>query len=357
MLDQFTTVKNVAISISAVEKLEQDQIIIRDVTQPILVKLRSGLFDNIGLITLIIGTLAISSAALFLRQAENDILPTYVIFHRFWIAALFWGILKQFMAKFYSSKTDLLSDQNIQQEINVSNKIYLLLAGGFLLLTQLLWAKSLVLTTVTNSTLFHNFHIVFLPVIGCMILKISLSKKFITGIVLTFIGMIIISCSDFNLNYINFRGDGLALLSALTMSFYLLSTQKVSAKQCMVTVNFYVTLVAAIAIFPFILFSSTSIFPTSSIGWFSTVGLALICQVIGQGVIAFSLRSVSSLLVAVVMAAEPIITGIGAWIIFQEHLSTLNYLAFIVTFIGICYCIYVEINSKEVLEMKENFIE
>ena len=57
------------------------------------------------------------------------------------------------------------------------------------------------------------------------------------------------------------------------------------------------------------------------------------------------------------MAAEPIITGIGAWIIFQEHLSTLNYLAFIVTFIGICYCIYVEINSKEVLEMKENFIE
>ncbi|NMG06652.1 hypothetical protein DP117_07130 [Brasilonema sp. UFV-L1] len=78
------------------------------------------------------------------------------------------------------------------------------------------------------------------------------------------------------------------------------------------------------------------------------MGLALICQVLGQGLIVHSLSRLSSGFVATAFLLDPVLSSIEAWAIFSEQLSLSNWLAFITVLMGI----YLAVSSQSIVKLR-----
>jgi drug/metabolite transporter (DMT)-like permease len=67
----------------------------------------------------------------------------------------------------------------------------------------------------------------------------------------------------------------------------------------------------------------------------AVIGLAIACQVLGQGLLVHHLKEFSASFVTLLMLLEPLLTASFAAMIFAERLSALNWLAFALVLGGI----------------------
>ena len=81
-------------------------------------------------------------------------------------------------------------------------------------------------------------------------------------------------------------------------------------------------------------------FPETLKGWLSVVMLAIICQIIGQGLIIIALEKLSAKLTSVLLLLDPIFAAIFALIIFSEALTLPSWLGLLVCIIGISICTF-----------------
>jgi drug/metabolite transporter (DMT)-like permease len=65
------------------------------------------------------------------------------------------------------------------------------------------------------------------------------------------------------------------------------------------------------------------------------LSLAVICQVIGQGLLAYSLDKLSSGFVAIVLLLDPVLAAIGGWVCFAESITLINALCFFGVLVGV----------------------
>ena len=65
------------------------------------------------------------------------------------------------------------------------------------------------------------------------------------------------------------------------------------------------------------------------------LGLALLCQVVGQGLLIHYFKQCSASFVTLLMLLGPLMTALFAVLIFSEPLSGLNRLAFAIVLMGI----------------------
>jgi len=159
--------------------------------------------------------------------------------------------------------------------------------------------------------------------------------KFLLGMAVALGGAIAIGVEDLQVADSNITGDIAALFAAMLSATSILSVEQLRIKFSTPTIMLWTSLIGSLFIFPIVLLSEGQLFPTSWVGWSAVISLALICQVIGQGLLTYSLARFSSGLVAVSMLTIPVIAAILAMIILSEKLSLLNWLAFAVVLAGI----------------------
>ncbi|MHC5731017.1 MAG: EamA family transporter, partial [Nostoc sp.] len=93
--------------------------------------------------------------------------------------------------------------------------------------------------------------------------------------------------------------------------------------------------VTTIFLLPILPFIEQRLFPYSWMGWFLIIFQALFCQVLGQGLVTYSLSRLSSALVAVTLLLNPVLSSIFAWFIFSEQVGLFDWLTFAVVLVGI----------------------
>jgi drug/metabolite transporter (DMT)-like permease len=71
-----------------------------------------------------------------------------------------------------------------------------------------------------------------------------------------------------------------------------------------------------------------------------------VSQVLGQGLITYSLNRLSSGVVALSYLLEPVLSALAAWVLFAETLSVFNLAAFMVVILGI----YMAISSQSAVK-------
>jgi drug/metabolite transporter (DMT)-like permease len=81
--------------------------------------------------------------------------------------------------------------------------------------------------------------------------------------------------------------------------------------------------------------SHAQVFPHTWQAWVAVIGLAVACQVLGQGLLIHHLKRFSASFITLLMLLEPLITASLAAAIFGERLSGLNWLAFAIVLAGI----------------------
>ena len=282
--------------------------------------------------TLFVAIVCLSMAGILIRLSEAEISPIATGFNRLWIATLAFGLWSG-----VNSTRNRLSDKPTDhQETYTTGRVGLLIAAaGIASVGLLLWNWSLTQTSVANATVLRNFNVLFTPLLGWLVFGQHYDKKFLIGMVLAIAGVIAIGLNDFQIANSNLQGDTAALISAMSISIFFLIVEQLRTKLDTTTIMLWRCGIGSVLFLPLFLLSGDKFFPYSLIGWLAVIAQAIICQGLGQGLLVYSIKRVSSGFISLVVPLEVLFAAIAAWIIFSEKVNLSNFLAFAVISVGI----------------------
>lgn len=276
--------------------------------------------------------LAVSLAAIFIRLSEREISPNATVFNRLWIATVIFGLWNG-----AGATRRRMSGAQVEGRSNYTLRdVMLLTAVGVVSSASLgFWAWSLTQTNVANSTVLRNLTPLFTTLGGWLLLGRRFDNRFLVGLAVALSGAIAIGMDDLQTAGDNLAGDIAALLSAMFYAGNLLIAEHLRTKFPATTILMWRCFIGSILVLPLVLLAGDRVFPYSWQGWLVVIGLAVICQAFGQGLLIHSLGRLSSGFVALFLLLEPVITAILAGVLFSETLSLFNWFAFSVVLAGI----------------------
>ena len=297
---------------------------------------------------LLLGVFADSFAAIFIRLSELELGPYATIAHRYWIATIALGLwvgVKRFRQPLKQT-TEPQSSPLTPLEWGL-----LLAAGTIVALEMSLWAVSMTQTSVANAVVLGNLAPLFTALGAWVLWKRGFDQRFLIGLAFALCGAITIGLEDLQLLPGHVQGDAIAFLSAVFFSAYLLTLERLRERLSATTILLGCSAMASLVSTAIAIRCEGQFFPLSGQGWLAVLGLALISQTLGQGLVTYSLNQLSSGIVAITFLLEPVIAATIAWVLFSETLSVLNAIGLSLVIFGI----YVAISSQSAL--KKNLAE
>jgi drug/metabolite transporter (DMT)-like permease len=165
------------------------------------------------------------------------------------------------------------------------------------------------------------------------------SAKFLLGLAVAIGGVLAIGVQDFpvtgNQSGQQLWGDAAALLAAILLAITLLSVERLRDRFSTPLIMMGMSLTGSLTILPVLCWSQQPMFPTSWTSGLAVLGLALISQVTGHGLLTYSLKRFPFGLVSMSMLAIPMLSTVLAMILFAQPLSLLNGTAFLIVLLGI----------------------
>lgn len=270
-------------------------------------------------------------APILIKISEYEISPNATIFNRLWIATAVLGCWNgvSILKKRWSGNP--IAIEPFPQAKNFW--LLLLLVGVFSLGQQLLYARSLTQTSAANSEVLHSLTPVFTTLVGWIFLAQKFDRLFLMGMAIATSASIALVANDFSITLDKLQGDGLALFSAVFWAGYLLVLEKLQTNLSINAITAWTCLLGAVFLLPILLVSGNDLFPHSWGVWLTVTVMGSV-EILAKILLTYSLKRLSSGLVATILLLHPVITAILAWRIFSETLNLLNLLAFLAILLG-----------------------
>ncbi|MEO1377833.1 MAG: DMT family transporter [Cyanobacteria bacterium J06635_10] len=298
-------------------------------------------------VAILITLLIVAFIPILFRISESSISPNATIFNRLWIPTVvlgLWNGLLVFKGRYsrgVASQT-LENSHAIKLFPDSYNLVLLLILAISFVGFQLLWAWSLTQTSVANSEVLHSVTPLFTTLVGWSLFGQKFDRLFLIGMAIALTGSIVLAANDFSITIDKLEGDGLALLSALSWAVNLLVLEKLRTELSIITITTWNCLLGTLFFLPILLLAGDELFPHSWGGWLTVMILGM-TVILTQTLITYSLKWLSSGLVATILLLNPIVTGILARVIFCETLNLLNWLSLFIILFGI----YLATSSKQ----------
>jgi drug/metabolite transporter (DMT)-like permease len=191
-------------------------------------------------------------------------------------------------------------------------------------------------TSVANSTLLANLAPIFVTLAGWLFWRRAVTRLFIAAMVIAIIGMLVLVGPNFAAGGTKLLGDALGALTAVFYAGYLLSIKAArDAKASTAKLMAWSTTITAVALLPIALLSPQSFIPQSAYGWSILVSLALVTQIMGQGLIAYAFAHLPASLSSVSLLIQPVTAVIFAWALFGEAIGALQFTGGAIVLAGI----------------------
>jgi drug/metabolite transporter (DMT)-like permease len=215
--------------------------------------------------------------------------------------------------------------------------------------TLALWAWSLAHTSVANSTLMHNLAPLFTVLCGWLFLGKRFDIKFLSGMFVAIAGACLLAYHDFSSAADKLQGDIAALLSAVFLGVYPLLVEQLRTQLSPMTIMTWCSAIGTLLLLPIVILTEDKLFPYSWSEWLYVLALALICQILGLGFYAYSLKTLSSGFVSLCDLFVPVLSTQEAWIIFSERPNWVTFVSFAVILMGV----YVTSTSQSAVKAEE----
>lgn len=282
------------------------------------------------LFLLVLALIAVSFAAIFIRWSSVELGSGAIVLNRLWIATVALIIWEAITPKSIDK-----TDTSAATKISLNDYGLLLAVGTVSSTSVVLWALSLNETSVANSTVLRNLTPLFTSLGTWLVFGRSFDRRFLLGMFVAICGAIAIGVGDFQLAWHNLTGDILALLSALCYGTNLLLVENLRKRLTASQILIWRCGFGFLLLLPYVALTESQFLPQSLPVWGATIGLAVLCQCFGQGLVVHSLKTFSSGFVAIFLLLEPVITALLAWVLLGETLGLTNGLAFVVVLVGI----------------------
>lgn len=287
---------------------------------------------TLAIIALAIAVISLSMAGIFIRLSEREIGPISTAFNRLWLATITFGLLNGIN----SIGRSVDNDETEAETTYTGRRIGLLIAAAAIASAGLLlWNWALAQTNVANATLMRNFNVVFTPLLGWLFFGQRYDSKFLMGMVIAIAGVVTIGLEDVQISQSNLQGDMAALLAALAISVFFLIVEQLRSHLTATTILLWRCGIGVILILPIFLLTEDRWFPYTIVGWLAVIAQAVICQGLGQGLLVYSIKRLSSGFIALVVPLEVVFAAIAAWVIFSETVSIFNWFGLAIVLAGI----------------------
>jgi len=282
--------------------------------------------------TLCLALLSVSFAPIFIRFSETELGANGTVFNRLFIFLVVFGLGR--------ALGQWLGPQAVgpeQEQGPVTIQQWTLLAGVGIIssISLVLWAISLEYTTVAKSMLLNNLTPLFTSLGSWICLGKRFDSKFLIGMAIALAGAIALGLEDLHGAEGSLLGDIYALLSAVLLGTYFLIVEQLRSRFGATTILLWRCAIGSLLLCPMVLWTEDRLFPATGVAILAVLGLGIICEGLGQRLLADCMDKFSSSFVALFLLLEPIISALLAWVIFIERLSPTTWLGFAVVLTGV----------------------
>jgi len=194
-------------------------------------------------------------------------------------------------------------------------------AGVFFALDLAAWHLGILQTKVANATLFGNSASLFLILWSIFVARILPRGWQALAIVLAFAGSALLMGQSYELSPDYLVGDLLSLLAGVLYTVYMILMQRVRGTLAPWTALGVSSLFSAPVLLGTALVLGEAVMPQS---WTPLILLALTSQVIGQGLIIWSLPRFSPLVIGLTLLVQPAVAAFAGWWVFGETLGPID---------------------------------
>tara|TARA_B100001027_G_scaffold210456_1_gene177615 strand:+ start:448 stop:1344 length:897 start_codon:yes stop_codon:yes gene_type:complete len=255
-------------------------------------------------LALLIGMFAISTSAILIRYSDSE--PLVIGTYRQAFASL---IFLPF----------ILKDKAAEIRSQSSSVILEMIFTGILLGAHFsFFITSVKETSVAASVLLATCHVVYVAVLGWVFFGEALSSKAVFGTLVSLGGILILFGGDLIDNPGNFIGNMFAFVSGILAGLYYLSGRKLRKIISLPTYAFVVYLFSFISMFSIVLLQNLTYtnMPIFEIQLFLL--MALVPTLLGHTMQNWAIGYLPAYIVSISLLAEPIGSGLLAWLFFQE---------------------------------------
>lgn len=259
---------------------------------------------------IVMGVLAVSLAAIFIRLAQNEGIPSlFIAASRMTIASL---VLTPFTLRRHSQEIRNLG----RQELILAG-----ISGVFLSAHFATWILSLEYTSVLISVVLVNSNPLWVAALEVFFLRAQLGRWVIIGLIIGIIGSVIVAIpptATIESGSNPLLGTFLAISGAITVAVYFVIGRKLRGKLSLLPYIWLVYGCAAIVLLGLVLITGIPIIGYSSQGYFYLVAMALIPQLIGHSSFNYVLKYFPATYVGIAVQLEPAFSAIIAFFLFSE---------------------------------------
>lgn len=199
--------------------------------------------------------------------------------------------------------------------------ITLLLAGLLFAADLASWHLGILKTKLANATLFGNATSLMFPIYGFLLARAWPNRWQVIALLLATIGAGLMFGQSYELSPQNLVGDLLCALAGLFYTFYFIAMMR--ARDTMLPLP-ALTLSTLAGILPLAiavpLFGETFL-PND---WGPLIALALVSQVIGQGLMIYALGHLEPIVVGIALLSQPLVAGAIGWFAYGETLGPVD---------------------------------
>lgn len=197
-----------------------------------------------------------------------------------------------------------------------------LAAGGVCFAADLAsWHLGILRTTLANATLFGNCAILFFPLYGFLAARAWPTRTQGVAFALAAAGAGLLMGRSLQLDARNLAGDLLCVLAGLLYTVYFICMARARDQMAPLPALALSTLASIAPLLLFALLLGERVWPSH---WGPLIGLALMSQVFGQGLMIYALGRLSPLVMGLALLIQPVVGATVGWLAYGERLGALD---------------------------------
>lgn len=198
------------------------------------------------------------------------------------------------------------------------NFVAAILAGAFFAVDLASWHIGIGMTRLGNSTLFGNSGSIIVMVWGFIALRRAPRWSEAVALVSALAGVAILFGRSLEISTETLVGDLFCLFAGLCYAFYIIPLQKARESLGSWSLLAWSSLASAPVLLVIALLHGEPVLPHV---WWPVLGLAFCGQLIGQGLLVYSLRHFPPLIIGLILLMQPAIAVLAGWLAFGETLT------------------------------------
>jgi len=230
------------------------------------------------------------------------------------VAAGFWRIALAVPVLFVAST--LLGQNPVRQARGLWGVLAL---GGLAFAADLAsWHAGIHHTVLANATLFGNAATLIFPIYGFVVARSWPTRTQAMALAMAAVGAALLMGQSAQLSPQNLIGDLLCLTAGVLYAVYFVTMAR--ARETMAPLP-ALALTSALGTVPLLLAATLLGEQVMPGDWTPLVALAVLSQLVGQGLMIYALGHLSPLIVGIALLTQPVVAGVIGWFAYHERLG------------------------------------